>query len=204
MNKIEKDQLITLAKKFDKEAKCILPFVDIENYGEWFSEYTENFFKVVGKTLGIDYNSFADTIFDDHPKINNSPIMKKDNKLIWNNEFGFENYGLKRTLDNIENCNLLVKANSEKTYVTNKKLVEKETSISPIYSSKYSDAILDLSKALSKIVDLANDCNDDVGNKFTEEILNGKMGSFFTMSIDELTGQIANIAYEMKKNYKKH
>ena len=104
MQEKTKDQLLAIARDFDEKARSIIPSVKIENYGEWLSEYTENFFKEVGKIIGIDYNSFADTIFDDHPQINNTPVMICSNgKLIWNNVFGFENYGLKRTLENIEN-----------------------------------------------------------------------------------------------------
>lgn len=97
--------LIELARLYDERAKKIIFAINPEYCGEWLSEITEEFFQDVGTILKIDYNTFADTIFDDHPKVANTPVVETpDGKLIWNNTFGFENYGLKRTWENINNC----------------------------------------------------------------------------------------------------
>lgn len=104
INMDTKEKLIVTAKEFDKKAKSIISSISSDNYGEWLSEYTDTFFEKVSDIIGINKCAFEDTIFDDHPKINNTPVrISSDGNVFWNNEYGFENYGLGRVLDNIEN-----------------------------------------------------------------------------------------------------
>lgn len=99
---VEIKKLIAVAKEYDSNAKSFIKFVDKEKCGEWFSFYTDEFFKQVSKITDIDDNVFADCIFDDNPNIANTPVIENaDGNLIWNNTFGFENYGLWRILQNI-------------------------------------------------------------------------------------------------------